>query len=90
VAKRQQIAPRYIHMLFEAEGTTFSECVISQRLRLAHRSLRNPQFVDYCISAIAMHVGFGDPSNFNRTFKRRFGVTPSDVRAQARRGDGRE
>ena len=35
------------------------------------------------VSSIAYDVGFGDLSYFNRTFRRRFDVTPSQVRAQA-------
>jgi AraC-like DNA-binding protein len=38
------------------------------------------------VSSVAFEVGFGDLSYFNRTFRRRFGATPSDVRA-ARPGD---
>ena len=32
---------------------------------------------------IAFAAGFGDVSHFNRMFRRRFGDTPSDVRAAA-------
>jgi AraC-like DNA-binding protein len=32
-----------------------------------------------------MEVGFGDLSYFNRSFRRRFGMTPSDARQHARR-----
>jgi AraC-like DNA-binding protein len=32
---------------------------------------------------IAFAVGFGDISHFNRVFRRRFGDTPSRVRAKA-------
>jgi AraC-like DNA-binding protein len=31
-----------------------------------------------------LEVGFGDISTFNREFRRRFGMTPSDVRRGAR------
>jgi len=34
---------------------------------------------------VAFDAGFGDLSYFNRVFRRRFGATPSDVRAAARR-----
>jgi AraC-like DNA-binding protein len=36
----------------------------------------------------AFEVGFGNLSYFNRSFRRRYGVTPSDMRAAARRGNG--
>ena len=32
VALRQRVTPRYIHMLFEGEGTTFSQFVLAERL----------------------------------------------------------
>jgi AraC-like DNA-binding protein len=35
------------------------------------------------VSSIALDAGFGDISYFNRAFRRRYGATPSDVRAQA-------
>jgi AraC-like DNA-binding protein len=35
------------------------------------------------ISAIAYDVGFRDLSYFNRTFRRRYGTTPTDARQPA-------
>jgi AraC-like DNA-binding protein len=80
VALRHGITQRYLQMLFEAEGTTFSEFVLSQRLKRAHRLLSDQAFDSQSISSIAFEVGFNDLSYFNRTFRRYFGVTPSDVR----------
>jgi AraC-like DNA-binding protein len=80
VALRQGVTPRYVHMLFEAEGTTFSEYVLSQRLMRAHRMLTDPRFAGQTITTIAFASGFDDLSYFDRTFRRRFGATPSDVR----------
>jgi AraC-like DNA-binding protein len=71
-------------MLFEHEGTTFTEFVRQARLDRAHRMLVDPRMADRSISAIAFDVGFGDLSYFNREFRRRFGQTPSDVRAAGR------
>lgn len=87
VARRQRVTPRYLHMLFEAEGATFSEFVVRQRLARAHHLLTDPRRAGLTIAAIAFAVGFGDISYFNRTFRRRFGVRPSELRHALRRGD---
>jgi AraC-like DNA-binding protein len=87
VAKRQGVTPRYIQMLFEAEGTTFSQFLREQRLAQADRILRNPRYNGLLISTIAYNVGFSDLSHFNRVFRLHYGITPSDAR-QAQRESG--
>jgi len=42
--------------------------------------LADPRYADRTICDIALAAGFGDLSTFNREFRRRFGMTPSDVR----------
>jgi AraC-like DNA-binding protein len=59
--------------------------VLGQRLAQAYRMLSDPRYVDRKISGIAFEAGFGDLSYFNNAFRRRFGMTPSDVREAARR-----
>jgi AraC-like DNA-binding protein len=80
VALRQGVSPRYVHMIFEAEGVTFSEFVLGKRLARTYRMLTDPRFRHMTISAIAFAAGFGDLSYFNHSFRRRFGATPSEVR----------
>lgn len=80
VAQRQRVTPRYVHKLFENEGLTFSSFVLGQRLARARRMLSDPRLADRNISAIAFAVGFGDLSYFNRTFRRQYGVTPSEIK----------
>ena len=84
VAARHGVTPRYVGMLFESEGSSFTDFVLEQRLYRAHRTIADPRHADRMISAIAFAAGFGDLSYFNRTFRRRFGMTPSDLRARAR------
>lgn len=88
VAARQGITPRYLHMLLEQEGLSFSALVLERRLALAWRMLADPRLMVRPIGAIALDVGFNDLSYFNRSFRRRYGMTPSQTRsecAQARR-----
>ena len=87
IALRQRVTPRYVHMLFETEGISFSKFVLGQRLMRAHRMLSDPRRAGLPVSAIAFAVGFGDLSYFNRTFRRRFGATPSGLRHSFRRDE---
>lgn len=88
VAVRHGVSPRYVHMLFAAEGVTFSEFVLNQRLLHAHRMLNEPHLGSRTIGSIAFEAGFSDLSHFNRAFRLRFSATPSDVRQAAGRGAG--
>jgi AraC-like DNA-binding protein len=81
LARSQRVSPRYIHKLFETEGTTLSRFVLGQRLARVHRMLTDPALADLTIGAIAYRAGFGDLSTFNRKFRQHFGATPSDIRA---------
>jgi AraC-like DNA-binding protein len=84
LAVRHGMSARYVHKLFENEGTTLSRYVLGQRLARMHRLLTDPRHASRSISDLAYRVGFGDLSTFNREFRRHFGLTPSDVRAAAR------
>jgi AraC-like DNA-binding protein len=83
VAARHGITPRYVNMLFEREGTTFTAFVIEQRLARAYAMLADPRTLTQKISAISHDCGFHDLSWFHRTFRRRYGATPSDIREAA-------
>jgi AraC-like DNA-binding protein len=76
------VTPRYIYMLFEHEEESFSEFMLAERLMRVHRMLVDGHFASRPISAIAFDSGFRDLSYFNRTFRRRFGMTPSEARRQ--------
>ncbi|WP_159586927.1 AraC family transcriptional regulator [Chelativorans xinjiangense] len=85
VAARNGVSPRYIQLLFEGEGTTFTQFVLRQRLARARRLLSDPRLTDRTISLLATQAGFDDISYFNRCFRKAFGATPSDIREMARR-----
>jgi AraC-like DNA-binding protein len=90
VSARHGITPRYVQLLFQDEGTTFSRFVLKQRLAKVHRLLTDPRFAERPISALALESGFGDVSYFNRAFRRRYGATPTDVREHAMAARRRE
>jgi AraC-like DNA-binding protein len=80
IARRQGISARYVHRLFADEAQTYSAFVLDRRLDLVHRRLADRRFADRPISTIATDAGFADLSYFNRTFRGRYGTTPTDVR----------
>jgi len=85
IAVRHRVTPRTIQKLFENDGVTFTEYVLAARLALAHRMLNDARRAGEKVSSIAFDCGFGDLSHFNRVFRRRYGQSPSDVRANVRR-----
>ncbi|MFH1345596.1 MAG: AraC family transcriptional regulator [Pseudomonadota bacterium] len=87
VALNQGITPRYVRMLFAGEGTSFSDFVRGLRLSRAYRMLADRRHLGRTISAIAFDCGFGDLSYFNRSFRRCYGLRPSDVRGAVHRGE---
>ena len=87
IARNQGVSESYVRQLFAEAGTSFTDFVLGKRLTRAYRILTDPRCRDRGIGAIAYEVGFGDISYFNRTFRRRYGMTPSDAREAARRAD---
>ncbi len=85
LARRHGISPRTIRALFKREETTFTDFVLERRLARAYRLLSAPGSAARTVSSIAFDSGFGDISYFNKAFRRRYGATPSDVRAASLR-----
>jgi len=79
------VTPRYIHLLLEDTGKSFTHHVLEKRLEMAAALLRQPSARDRTIADIALESGFSDLSYFGRAFRRRYEGTPSDIRQAARR-----
>lgn len=83
IARRLGVTPRYVHFLLEQTGKSFTHHVLEHRLEKAAALLCSPERRSCRIADIAGEVGFNDLSNFNRAFRRRYGITPSDLRNAA-------
>jgi len=80
IAVQLGVTPRYVHLLMEPTGRSFTQHLLDQRLEQAAALLRDPRRQDRQIADVARETGFTDLSHFNRVFRRRFGDTPSGVR----------
>jgi AraC family transcriptional regulator, positive regulator of tynA and feaB len=78
VAAEARISLRHLQKLFTARSLTCSHFIHSVRLDHAASLLKRRAFLKTSqpISEIAYASGFGDYTNFNRKFRRRFGRTP--------------
>lgn len=85
IAAAALTSPRQLQRVFaEVGGTTVREYVTELRMETARRLLTT---TDVPISAIARQVGYRQPAHFAKTFGRRYGMAPSDLRFDARRTD---
>lgn len=71
---------RYIQVLLNETGATFSERVLELRLQKARRMLSDARNNTMKISDIAYACGFNEVSYFYRCFRRRFGASPTQYR----------
>ena len=78
MARAFDVTPRYVQMIFAGMGMTCSAFILEQRLISGAAQLRRGHRPT--ITALALDLGFNDPSHFGRTFRRRYGVTPSRYR----------
>ena len=84
VAKANRISTRYLHSLFSQSGTTLLKWVWERRLRAARNDLLDPSQTQSRISEIAYHRGFSDSAHFSRSFRNRFGISPTELRQRAK------
>jgi AraC-like DNA-binding protein len=84
LAREARLSPHHFLRTFQkVTGVTPHQYLL--RVRLRHAAIRlsteSTKILD-----IALDCGFGDVSNFNRTFRVEFGVSPRMYRKQTRRG----
>ncbi|WP_312945657.1 AraC family transcriptional regulator [Stutzerimonas kunmingensis] len=81
VAQALCLSERTLQRRLQEEGSSFQQLLDDTRRDLAVQHLAQP---DLAPLEIAYLLGFADPSNFYRAFKRWFGVTPGEYRLAAR------
>src|SRR5215211_5472209 len=77
VAQRLSTSPRHLQRVFSDTGLGFRSYL--RRVRMAHALdlLSNSEIP---INHVARQVGYSDPGQFSKAFRRTYGVTPSRAR----------
>lgn len=76
VSELCNITPAYLSRIFRGTGQKFIDYVTEVRLERAREFLYTGQ---YSVKEVASMVGYVSEKHFSRTFKKRYGVSPSQV-----------
>ncbi|MFJ9642181.1 helix-turn-helix domain-containing protein [Streptomyces sp. NPDC004244] len=89
IARSQHISVRYLHKLFQQDGTTVGQWVRHRRLDACRRELERPSRGQTSVSAVAHRWGFVSHSHFSRAFRETYGVSPREWQSYAAQTEGR-
>lgn len=84
IARSTGIHPRKLQRALREDGTSFSRLLDDEK-RL--RAVQAIQAGEQPIASVAASVGFSDPANFNRAFRRWTGQSPSEFLRRHKNGD---
>jgi len=85
IARASFISTRYLHKLFEAEGTSVCQWIRAARLERCRRDLLDPALRDQTILSIASRWGLPGPQHFSRLFRAVYACSPSELRREGGR-----
>ena len=80
IAQELNMSLRNMQRRLRGEGTSFTQLLDDTRRTLATQYVRSRRL---SINEITYLLGFSEPSNFSRAFKRWTGLSPSEFRTNA-------
>lgn len=80
IADAQGISLRYLNKLFSEEIDSVHALILEKRLSKSLTLMQDPAYSGHSIEKIAYSVGFSSSAHFSRSFKKRFGYSPSQAR----------
>jgi AraC-like DNA-binding protein len=84
LARRLSVTPRYVQVLLAVAETSFTDELTKRRLDRASDLLTSSRSFEKSVMEISQECGFSTVSHFHRVFRRRFGMTPGELREQSR------
>lgn len=84
IAEVNRCTKRYLHKAFEGEEKSISDFIWQLRLDSCREELVQVSPKSRSITEIALSWGFDSSAHFSTAFKRRFGISPRDLRMGAR------
>lgn len=84
-ARALYTSPRQLQRALADHGSTWRRLVLQTRMRVAAHRLAEGHWT---VRRIARSVGYVEPGQFAKAFRRMYGVTPSEFRLRAREQEG--
>ncbi|MGW2044684.1 helix-turn-helix domain-containing protein [Streptomyces sp. NPDC001858] len=78
IAFAHGISVRYLHKVFQDEGTTVSRLIRQRRLDACRRDLDRARHRGLTVAAVGHRWGFTSPSHFSKAFRDAYGMTPKE------------
>jgi two-component system response regulator YesN len=80
IAEAVYLNPEYLSRLFKKEkGIKLSDYIQQEKMNIANHLLRTTNF---SVSIVASKVGYSNFSHFAQSFKRVFGISPSEIKQE--------
>ena len=83
VAAADHISVRYLHRLFQQQGSTVSGQIRQRRLERCRRDLAEPALSALPVHAVGARWGFRHAADFSRAFRVAYGMPPGEYRHHA-------
>ncbi|MFF8729348.1 helix-turn-helix domain-containing protein [Streptomyces sp. NPDC015171] len=83
IARAHQISLRYLHKLFQNEGTTVCRWIQGRRLEQCRRELARWDATSRTIAAVGRRWGFTSAAHFSRAFRAAYQMSPVEWRDAA-------
>jgi AraC-like DNA-binding protein len=81
IAAAHHVSVRYVHYLFQEQGTTVGRWIQHRRLEACRRELARRANGGVAVAAVAQRFGFTSPAHFSRAFRAAYGMSPREWRA---------
>jgi len=85
IAAAVHVSTRYLHRLFQDEGSTVSSWIRQRRLEACRRDLADPSRREETVTSIGTRWGLTSSAHLSRLFREAYGVSPTEYRAEQQR-----
>ena len=87
IASAVHVSKRYLHRIFEDDGSTVSGWIRQRRLEGCRRDLADPSRRGETVTGIGARWGLTNPAHMSRLFRAAYGLSPTEYRRQQLGGE---